>query len=127
MAVATVVAYAAGAQALVGLAPAGALNGSVVYVPALIALIAVAWMTRRVPLISRGLSGAALIFTLSLALRSIDAAVCDGFPLGTHFLWHILNAAVLYILLRAAILAANAARRREPPQIDVPLPHHMPP
>jgi hypothetical protein len=41
--------------------------------------------------------------TLSLALRTIDAAACDTFPLGTHFLWHIFNAAVLYVLLRTAI------------------------
>ncbi|MEA2994998.1 MAG: hypothetical protein QOG74_547, partial [Alphaproteobacteria bacterium] len=27
------------------------------------------------------------------------------FPLGTHFLWHLLNAMVLYLLLRSAIAA----------------------
>jgi len=51
----------------------------------------------------RGLELAVLIFTVSLAVRTIDLAICDTFPLGTHFLWHLLNATVLYVLLRTAI------------------------
>jgi hypothetical protein len=33
----------------------------------------------------------------------MDQAVCAAFPLGTHFIWHLLNAAVLLVLLDAAI------------------------
>jgi hypothetical protein len=51
----------------------------------------------------RGLELAVMIFTVSLALRTVDLAVCETFRLGTHFLWHLLNAAVLYVLLRTAI------------------------
>jgi hypothetical protein len=29
--------------------------------------------------------------------------VCREFPLGTHFIWHLLNAILLYVLLRTAI------------------------
>lgn len=47
------------------------------------------------------LSGAA-VFTLSVALRSIDQLVCPAMPIGTHFLWHILNGLLLAILLAAA-------------------------
>jgi hypothetical protein len=101
VAIAIVVAYAAGAQALSWLAPSGALNGSADYLPALLALIAVAQATPGPA--RRDLVLAAMIFTLSLALRTIDAAACEAFPLGTHFLWHLLNAAVLYVLLRAAM------------------------
>lgn len=97
-----VAAYAAGAQALSWLAPPRALNGSIDYVPALAALIAVACAATG----RRGRLGLAVaIFTVSLALRSVDLAVCDVFPLGTHFMWHLLNAAVLYLLLRAAAKA----------------------
>jgi hypothetical protein len=39
---------------------------------------------------------------VSLVFRSIDMAVCDAMPLGTHFLWHSLNGLALYLLLRAA-------------------------
>jgi hypothetical protein len=31
----------------------------------------------------------------------LDARLCDSLPLGTHFLWHLLNGAVLAILLVA--------------------------
>jgi hypothetical protein len=28
-------------------------------------------------------------------MRTIDGAVCEAVPLGTHFLWHILNGIML--------------------------------
>lgn len=42
---------------------------------------------------------AAGLFTLSLLFRTLDMAICSSFPLGTHFLWHLCNAAVLYLSL----------------------------
>jgi hypothetical protein len=48
------------------------------------------------------LRGAA-VFVVSIVFRSIDNAVCPVLPLGTHFLWHCLNAYVLYLLLCAAM------------------------
>jgi Ceramidase len=101
VAVAIVLAYAVGAQALSWLAPPRALNGSVGYLPALVALIVVARAAHGPA--RRGLELAAMIFTISLALRTIDLATCDAFPLGTHFSWHLLNALVLYVLLQTAI------------------------
>ena len=106
VAVAIVVAYAVGAQALSWLAPPRALNGSVGYLPALVALIVVARAAHGPA--RRGLELATMIFTISLALRTIDLAACDTFPLGTHFAWHLLNAVVLYVLLRTAIKEAGA-------------------
>jgi Ceramidase len=99
--VAIVSGYAVGAQALSWLAPPSALNGSIGYLPALVALIVVARTTRGPA--RRGLELTVMIFTVSLALRTIDLAACETFPLGTHFLWHLLNAVVLYVLLRTAI------------------------
>lgn len=43
---------------------------------------------------------AAGLFALSLALRTADLPLCAALPFGTHFLWHVLNAAVLYSLVR---------------------------
>jgi hypothetical protein len=68
----------------------------------------------------RGVGLAAVIFAGSLALRTADFAVCDAFPLGTHFIWHVLNAMVLYVLLQTAITETgkerqNAARRADWP------------
>jgi len=93
---------------LSALAPPRWLNGSTGYLPALVALIAVAIGAKQQG-VRRGLAFAALLFAVSLALRTADLAVCTAFPLGTHFAWHILNAAVLYVLLRTAILARSGA------------------
>jgi Ceramidase len=105
---AIVVAYAAAAQGLSALAPPRFLNGSVGYLPALAALIVVAIVAREAG-VRRGLALAALLFAISLTLRTVDMALCPALPLGTHFAWHILNAVVLYVLLRTA-MAARASR-----------------
>jgi len=47
---------------------------------------------------------ATLVFAASLALRSIDLSICGDFPLGSHFLWHLLNGFVLYLSTRAYVL-----------------------
>jgi hypothetical protein len=59
---------------------------------------------------------AAAVFTASLTFRTIDGDVCSLLPLGTHFLWHILNAVTLALLLFAAIDLgrASAARQSSP-------------
>lgn len=101
-----VVSFAASA-----LAPTTFLNRSVPYLPALLMLIVVAGLVqgkvRRKDspeaATSEWLWIAAGLFAASFFLRSIDMAVCRFFPFGTHFIWHCLNAAVLYVLLRAAI------------------------
>jgi hypothetical protein len=43
-------------------------------------------------------------------LRTLDAAMCDAFPLGTHFLWHLINAALLFVLAQALVAAVTSAR-----------------
>ena len=71
-----------------------------------------------------GAALAAAIFALSLTFRSIDHAVCEAVPVGTHFVWHTLNAVVLFILMRAAIVdgarlrTAEAAVRAAPVRRD---------
>ena len=88
----------------------GCLNGSLAYLPALAVLILIgAWLAwRRHPAAARLLAGAG-IFAISLTFRTIDRSFCPmtafyhRSPLGTHFLWHILNATLLWMLLRAAL------------------------
>jgi hypothetical protein len=83
------------------------LNGSVAYLPALAALVTFSTLLwRRNRFAARGLAMAAGVFTISLLFRSFDRAICPAFPVGTHFLWHLLNAFVLWLLLRTAILSA---------------------
>jgi hypothetical protein len=103
---AIVIAFAAGAQALAASAPPQLLNGSVGYLPALAALIAVA-LAAGEPGTRRSLRLAAAVFAVSLAFRTADIAICPEFPLGSHFVWHVLNAVVLYVLLRTALVARS--------------------
>lgn len=42
-----------------------------------------------------GMALGAVILTVSLVFRTLDGPVCDAFPLGTHFLWHVLNGLML--------------------------------
>jgi hypothetical protein len=100
------VVFFAASRVLPYLAGPGALNGSVDYLPALLAMLILAWF---VPMNVRpAIWLAAALFVVSLVFRTMDQAVCAAFPFGTHFIWHLLNAAVLLILLDAAISAAVA-------------------
>lgn len=86
------------------LLPTG-MAGSAGYAAFLLGLIGVALvMSPTVALRdqSRLLAFAACVFAMSLTMRSIDNALCGSLPLGTHWLWHLLNALVLHLLLRAA-------------------------
>lgn len=81
------------------------LNGSLEYAPALIFVTGLGlYHLKNVARERFTLLGAAIIFAVSLALRSIDNAVCETFPIGTHFLWHCNNAVVLYLSTRSYIL-----------------------
>jgi hypothetical protein len=90
------------------------LNGSIFYLPALIALIVVGLLAEE-----RGhraapyLLWAAAILAVSVTLRSLDMALCDqaviaGQKVGTHFAWHVLNGLALFLLLRASLEARTA-------------------
>lgn len=79
-------------------------NQATQYLPAVLAFIAFAaafvWTGRPG---ARLIVAAGLVFALSLFFRSVDLAACDHLPFGTHFLWHLLNATMLGLLLAAAL------------------------
>jgi hypothetical protein len=82
--------------------PREVLNGSSGYFPALAALIVFGWLLRGHG-VGQAMLIAAGLFIMSLTFRIVDLDVCAAWPLGTHFLWHILNAVVLYAVLRGAV------------------------
>lgn len=86
------------------------LNGSLGYSPALIFILGLGIyhfkMQKREPWV---LLISAAVFVVSITLRSIDMLVCDDLPIGIHYMWHILNAVVLYLAVRAVIV--NDKRR----------------
>ncbi len=82
----------------------------------LLLLVHAALLHVRAPSAARGFAVGAGLLVVSLAFRSLDAAACDAVPVGTHFLWHILNAVMLAwmieVLSRHGPALAGAALRR---------------
>lgn len=81
------------------------LNGSLQYAPALVALIIFSLITCMTRHPARyHLLLATVGFSVALVFRTVDHATCtltNG--VGTHFIWHIVNALVIGILLHALI------------------------
>jgi hypothetical protein len=95
-------------------APSTFLMGGVLYMPALFAMATIGGVLYpRLPAAGRVMIAATAVFLLSLTARTLDAPVCTSFPLGTHFLWHLLNALLLYLLLRIGILYAPRQGARQ--------------
>ena len=73
------------------------INGSEMYLPTIMTLIGagIAYQYTNkaldhVIIIAGGL------FALSLIFRTIDESICDLWPIGSHFLWHVTNGFVVY-------------------------------
>lgn len=86
-------------QALALRLPPTALNGSAGYLAPLAALLLMALTLRALRRPAwKPLAAAAAVFTLSLTLRTMDMAWCPILPIGTHWLWHGLNAITLTLV-----------------------------
>lgn len=84
--------------------PRAWLNGSLAYLPAILYLLGFAFYHRRTGQNAQNiLLLAVCTFAVSLTFRSIDMMVCPVVTFGTHFLWHLLNAVVLYLCVYAVI------------------------
>lgn len=95
------------ASYLMPLAPeAYRMNGSISYLPCLLVLLVLFGLlnARGHAQASRICTGA-LLFMVSLGLRSADMQWCEGWPVGTHFFWHMLNGVLLYLLVSAVMRA----------------------
>ena len=95
----------------------GVMGGSAAYLPAFLAIVAVAavQLARARPGGGRLLLAAA-VFAVSLAARMADRPFCAVFPPGTHFLWHFLNAGVLWLVASTILAAGPAPVARRRPQ-----------
>lgn len=105
----------AGLLPITAAAGARCLNGSIGYIPAAIALLGSAGLLAIMGHPAwRGIGLASLVFATSMTLRTLDIEVCEltriggGRAWGTHFLWHVLNALTLYLLLRSAVRLGRA-------------------
>lgn len=76
------------------------LNGSGGYLPSLITMLLIAFVIQKQhPSAAIKMFLAAVIFSVSLIFRSIDMLVCESLHIGVHYMWHILNAVVLYLVI----------------------------
>ncbi len=85
------------------------IGGSTGYVP--IALLILGYsvlLRRRLPAVSRDLGIGFLLLAVSILFRWLDEPICSLVPVGTHFIWHILNAVLLAWMIRA--VAAHLSR-----------------
>jgi hypothetical protein len=72
------------------------LGASAGYAPVpLLILLYAAFLRNRLPEFSRGVALGALLLVVSLIFRTLDGPLCQSWPLGTHFLWHLLNGFML--------------------------------
>jgi hypothetical protein len=86
--------YAAATVPLWSMVPG--LGSSAGYMPVPVLILFYAWLLRaRSPATARGLAIGAFILLVSLTFRTLDEPLCAVLPVGTHFLWHVLNATML--------------------------------
>lgn len=92
-------------------------NGTVGYVPAFLAMVGIGLVlqTKRHPA-ARYVLLAGAVFLVSMVFRTVDLELCAhtriaGTVVGTHFMWHLLNATTLYLLLMAAVRDARTFAR----------------
>jgi hypothetical protein len=75
------------------------------YLPAILVLILMSlYLIKKKIEVSKIFSIASLIFMVSISFRSLDFIVCSRFSTGSHFVWHILNAVALYLLVKSIII-----------------------
>lgn len=81
------------------------LNRSLIYAPALLVLLALGGYHYQQGKHERFiLIASAGVFFFALLFRSIDLIVGPYFPVGTHFLWHVLNGLNVYMIMRCLVL-----------------------
>ncbi|MBV6638766.1 MAG: hypothetical protein KI788_22995 [Mameliella sp.] len=105
--------YAAVTAPLFGMIPGLGGTSSYAPVPFLIAIYA-ALLRNRAPGTARGLAIGVAILLASMLARTLDEPLCNVIPLGTHFLWHVLNAVMLGWMIEVwtrHVLAARGAGR----------------
>lgn len=77
------------------------IGSSIGYIPILLLFpIHSVLLWRLKPTIARNLGIAFMILAVSLSFRWLDEPICSQFPLGTHFIWHVLNAVLLAYLIK---------------------------
>ncbi len=104
--------YAAAVVPALNLVPFLAISNFYWTVPILLVLYA-AFLRQR-PGIAKGFLIGAALLSVSITLRSLDEILCDVIPIGTHFMWHLLNGIMLgwmiHVYTRHMLATGGAGR-----------------
>ena len=72
------------------------LGSSASYMPIPLGLLIIAaFLCNRAPETAKAIVIGVLILLVSITFRILDEPLCANLPIGTHFLWHVLNALML--------------------------------
>ena len=81
-----------------------ALNGSIQYIPTLLTLAALTIISFKTAKDSaKCFFIAVCAITTSVYFRSIDMDICQEIPLGSHYMWHLLNGLGLYFVVKGVL------------------------
>lgn len=84
--------------------PAATLNGSLFYIPTAVFLFGITlllWLEMHP--VKHFFTTGSILFLIAIVFRTIDLSLCSLFPVGTHFIWHLLVAITIYVLMSAII------------------------
>lgn len=74
------------------------LNGSLNYLPTLVVLGGLGlYQVQTQARLSYRMLGIFTAFALAVSLRTVDLWICEWFPVGTHFAWHLINGVVFFL------------------------------
>lgn len=95
-------------QGWVMIAPRGALGGGITHIPTVLLLVGCGiWLSAKGKQVGRYLTIAAGFYVVALVARTADLLVCSRFPIGVHWIWHILTAAVVGSVLIGLMRCQN--------------------
>ncbi|MFZ5503498.1 MAG: hypothetical protein ACOY3V_08260 [Pseudomonadota bacterium] len=82
--------------------PKGLLGGGISHIPTLVLLIFCGiYFFSKLRRLSLFLFSASALYFTAVIIRSWDLYVCDSFPIGLHWTWHILTGLTVSVLLYA--------------------------
>lgn len=85
--------------------PPDTLNGSLFYLPTgvlLFTITLILWLQNQ-PIVKYYFLAGSITFVIAIVFRTIDLSVCNSFSIGTHFVWHILIAITIFMLMSGLI------------------------
>jgi len=98
--------------------PHGAFGGGITHIPALALLLTMAFfLHREKDLLAKYMLVASITYLLALVARCFDLPLCSAFPIGFHWLWHILTGLTSSILIYGIVKIPAKCKLKEAPNV----------